>query len=134
VIDVVNDAEGVRMALEAIFEEDYVRSRVDHDSTGADGQTRARMLAQVPPRKLSPGYYEFGQHLLLLESHQKAGAVFAPGELAAFEVRGLVALGRARSGFEHKHPACGSCGARQQNRFGIECGSCGVKFRRKGVK
>jgi hypothetical protein len=130
-IDVVQDAEGVRMALEEIFEEDFVRSRIDHESAGADEQTRERMSFQIPPRTLSPGYYEFGLHLLRLEDEQKAGVGFAAKDLAAFEVRGLLALGRAHSAFEGRHPACSACGTRQQNRFGKECSRCGVKFRKR---
>lgn len=131
-IDVVNDAEGVRMALEEIFEEDYVRSRIGRELEGASEQTRERMAGQVPPRTLSPGYYEFGLHLLWLEDERNAGIGFSAAALAAFEVRGLVALGRARTAFDGRHPKCGSCGARQQNRFSTECLNCGVKFRRKG--
>ncbi len=127
-IDVVKDAEGVRMALEEIFEEDFVRARVNRESAGADEETRERMSFQIPPRTLSPGYYEFALQLLRLDAEQKAGIVFAPRDLAAFEVQGLLALGRARSAFEGRHPACTTCGTRQQNRFSVECQSCGVKF------
>jgi hypothetical protein len=132
VIDVANDAEGVRMALEEIFEEDYVRSRVGRESGGASEQTRERLAAQVPPRTLSPGYYSFALHLLWLEDERNAGIGFSADALAAFEVRGLVALGRARAAFDGRHPKCGACGASQQNRFSPECHSCGIKFRRKG--
>jgi NADH pyrophosphatase NudC (nudix superfamily) len=131
VIDVVQDAEGVRMALEEIFEEDFVRSRIDRESAGADKQTRERMACQISPRTLSPGYYCFAQHLLHLEGEQKAGITFAAGDLAAFEVFGLLALGSARTAFESRHPACSACGARQQNRFGVQCSNCGIKFRKR---
>jgi hypothetical protein len=127
-IDVVNDAEGVRMALEEIFEQDYVRSRIDRESAGANAETRERMAFQVPPRTLSPGYYDFAQHLLRLEAQQKAGIGFSAVDLASFEASGLVALGRARGGFESRHPACSACGARQQNRFSVKCVGCGVEF------
>jgi hypothetical protein len=132
VIDVCNDAEGVRMALEEIFEEDYVRSRIGREMEAASEETRKRMAAQVPNRTLSPGYYAFADHLLWLESERSAGVGFAAGALAAFEVRGLVALGRARTAFDGRHPKCSCCGARQQNRFSTECLNCGAKFRRKG--
>ena len=128
-IDVVHDAEGVRMALEEIFEEDFVRSRIERESAGANEETRERMAFQIPPRTLSPGYYEFSRHLLRIEEEQKAGVGFTAGELAAFEIQGLVALGRARSAFEGRHPACTTCGTRQQNRFAFKCQGCGVKFR-----
>lgn len=130
-IDVVHDAEGVRMALEEIFNEDFTRARIDRESAGADEATRERMYFQIPPRTLSPGYYAFAQHLLRLEEGQKVGIVFAPRDLAAFEVEGLLSLSRARSAFEGRHPACSTCGTRQQNRFGVECPGCGAKFRKR---
>jgi hypothetical protein len=130
-IDVANDAEGVRMALEEMFEEDFVHSRIERDSKGASEETRERLAAQLPARTLSPGYYQFGSHLFWLDSLRKAGIEFGPDDLLAYEARGLVALTRARGNFEYKHPDCGSCHARQQTRFGAKCDACGVEFRRK---
>jgi hypothetical protein len=132
VIDVANDAEGARIALEEIFEEDYVRSRVELTCADISQETRDRLAAQVPPRTLSPGYYEFAEHLLWLDSERAAGIGFSAEGLAAFEVRGLVALGRARTAFDGRHPKCSRCGARQPGRFGVECSGCGAKFARKG--
>ena len=131
-IDVARDPEGVRMALEAIFEEDFVRARIEREAAGANPETRARMESRLPARTLSPGYYRFAQHLFHLDAQRKAGIVFASGDLAAFEVEGLLALDRARGEFERRHPSCSSCGTRQENRFSPECCGCGVKFRRKG--
>lgn len=132
-IDVVNDAEGVRMALDEIFEEDFVRSRIDREVKGANEQTRLRLETQIPARTLSPGYYEFASHLFRLDNERRVGVSIDAGRLAAFEIRGLIALDCARKTFEHRHPACSACGTRQQNRFGAECSGCGVKFRRKGA-
>jgi hypothetical protein len=132
VIDVVRDSEGVRMALEEIFEEDYVRASLEREFAGANVETRARLESRIPARTLSPGYYRFAQHLFHLDAQRKASVVFASGDLAAFELDGLIALDRARGEFERRHPACSSCGARQPNRFAPECCECGVKFRRKG--
>ena len=133
-IDTVRDTEGVRIALEEIFEGDYVRFRLSREGQGADSQTRERMRWQIPKRTLSPGYYAFAEHLLLLEDQRKAGIGFDARGLAAFEAAGLVALGRARAAFEAAHPACSSCGTRQENRFGSECVGCGIKFQRKKRK
>lgn len=132
-IDVVYDAEGVRIALEEIFEEDYVRARIGRESEGASEETRIRMANQIPPRTLSPGYYDFAAHLLFLDSEHKAGIGFSAKDLTSYEARGIVVLGRARAAFEGRHPACGSCGVRQINRFSTECVGCGIKFRRKGA-
>jgi hypothetical protein len=129
VINVWNDAEGVRMALEEIFEQDFARSRIREE--GANDETLARMEQRIPPRTLAWGYYSAGEHLLHLESLQQAGVVFPARDLAAFEAEGLVILHRARSGFESRHPACSACGQRQQNRFGRECHACGAKFQRR---
>lgn len=131
-IDVVRDDEGVRIALEEIFEEDFVCARIDREAEGASAETRARMESRIPPRTLSPGYYEFGFHLLRLEDAHKAGIVFSAADLTAYEVAGLVTLRAARAVFESQHPACPGCGVRQQNRFSVACHNCSTKFRTKG--
>jgi hypothetical protein len=131
VIDVFNDAEGVRMALEEIFEQDFVRARIQIQSAGANAQTKERMLSQIPTRTLSPGYYAFALHLLQLEAEGAAGVGFDAARMPAYEARGLVALRRARDAFASRHPACSACKTRQQNRFSVKCDSCGVKFQKK---
>lgn len=128
-IDVVHDAEGVRQALEAIFEEDFVRSRVDVHRSGADAATRARMEQRIPRRVLSPGYYRWAEHLLRIDAERRAGVPL--GALVAFEADGMVQVDRARAAFEGRHPKCTACGLRQENRFGVECPGCGAKFRKK---
>ena len=128
-IDVWHDAEGVRMALEEIFESDLVRSRIERESSGASPETRARMERQIPPRTLAWGYYRFGEYLLHLEALRGAGVAFAAREMLTAEADGLLALGRSRTAFEGRHPACSSCGLRQQNRFVVECPECRAKFK-----
>lgn len=130
-IDVWKDRDGVRMALEEIFEEDFVRARISRESQGANKETRERMERNIPLRTLAWGYYSFGEHLLRLDAQRRAGIGLAAGDLAAFEVEGILALDQARSAFEGRHPACTRCNMRQQNRFGVECPGCGAKFLRK---
>lgn len=130
-IDVVRDTEGVRQALEEIFEHDLVRSRIERDAEGANAATRERMLARLPQRTLSPGYYRYAEHLLRLDAERRAGIGFTPGSLAGYEADGLVSLDRARGDFERKHPACSACGVRQPNRFSVQCCGCGVEFRKR---
>jgi hypothetical protein len=89
------------------------------------------MERQVPPRTLAWGYYSFGEHLLHLDALQQAGIGVASADLAACEAEGLLALRRARSAFESRHPACSACGMRQQNRFSPACPGCGSKSLRK---
>lgn len=131
-IDVVRDLEGVRMAIEEILEQGYVRSRVAQEIDGADEATRARMEDRIPPRTLSPGYYVFAEHLLEIEARRAAGASYALADLAGFEWDGLDVAGRARNAFKGRHPACSACGANQQNRFPVKCHACGADFRRGG--
>jgi hypothetical protein len=128
-IDVWKDAEGVRMALEDIFESDFVRGRVRRDAQGANPETAERMERQIPPRTLAWGYYKFGEYLLHLDALREAGIPLA--DLKSCEAEGLLALHRARAAFHGRHPACSACGLRQQNRFGTECPGCGAKFQRK---
>ncbi len=130
-IDVWHDTEGVRMALEEIFEEDYARGRLHRELEQADDATAERMEARLPKRSLAWGYYKFAEHLLRLQSEIRAGVGCAARDLAACEVAGLLACETARRTFESHHPACSGCGARQQNRFGVECHGCGAKFHRK---
>lgn len=129
-IDVVRDVEGVRMALEEIFEEDYARSRIEREIEGADADTRRRMQARLPRRTLSPGYYAFAEHVLRLERLQKAGIQFRADSMPGYECDALLAVGRARTAFECRHPKCASCGANQQNCFGVKCHACGANFER----
>ncbi|MDR3723263.1 MAG: hypothetical protein P4K83_02085 [Terracidiphilus sp.] len=131
-IDVVRDREGVRMALEEIFEQDYTRALLRRQLEGANAETLANLESRVPPRTLSPGYYSFADHLLRLEAEQKAGIALEARDAADFEVAGLLALGSARAAFEANHPECTRCGARQSSRFGVSCHRCGAKFERKG--
>jgi hypothetical protein len=119
------------MALEEIFESDFVRSVVHREGSGADEETLARMERAIPPRKLAWGYYRFGEYLLHLDALRKAGIELSFRDLAHCEAEGLLALSRARAAFEGNHPACGACGTRQQNRFGMECSNCGAKFQKK---
>ncbi|QNI34537.1 hypothetical protein H7849_11940 [Alloacidobacterium dinghuense] len=128
-IDVARDAEGVRKALEEIFEEDFVRARIDRESAGATPETKERMQRQIPRRTLSPGYYRVAEYLLAIDAERRAGIVFSLRDLCCWEVDGLVALDRARGAYESRHPACSACGARQDTRFNRECSNCGVKFR-----
>jgi len=130
-IDAVRDREGVHTALGEIFEEDFLRARLDREMEGASEETRERMECNVPARTLSPGYYQFALHLFQLESELKAGIAVTAAGLADYEAAGLVVLAAARAAFEGRHPACSTCGARQHSRFGAECHACGVKFRRK---
>jgi hypothetical protein len=130
-IDVWKDSEGVRMALEEIFEEDFARGRLRRELAQADDDTAARMESRLPKRTLACGYYRYADYLLQLDAEHRAGIPYSRGDLSAMEAEGLVALDRARGAFESHHPACSACGARQQNKFGVECHACGAKFHRK---
>jgi hypothetical protein len=131
VIDVARDTEGLKMAFAEIFEQDFDRARIAHSAESATEETRERLLASIAPLKLSPGYHRFAYHLMQLESMQSAGVVFHAGELLQVEGAGLVCLKQARSAFSYKHPPCSACGTLQDNRFGTQCVSCGVKFQRR---
>ena len=130
-IDVWKDTEGVRMALEEIFERDFARANIDRAGAQANEATRARLERTLPAELLAYGYYRFAEHLLHLDAMQRAGIRIGANQLTAFEAAGLVALHRARKTFEGNHPACSACGQRQHNRFGRECPGCGAKFRHK---
>jgi hypothetical protein len=130
-IDVVRDTEGLRMAFAEILEQDFDRARISRSAESASESTRERLLASVTPLMLSPGYHQFAYHLMQLEAQQKVGVAFNPLQVAAYEAAGLLCLSQARASFEGKHPPCGACGARQDNRFSPECHGCGAKFTRR---
>lgn len=130
-IDTVRDTEGVYKALLEMFEEDFVRQRIERSTSSARPETRERLEQGIPLRTLSPGYYRFASHLLFLETGRKLGIILDAGRLAAFEAEGLVALDRARRKFEERHPPCSRCGSLQDTAFQPECNKCGAKFIRK---
>jgi hypothetical protein len=132
--DPARDQDGMVLALNEIFEQDFARVQIERETAGANPETKRRLLQQIPKRTLSPGYYTWANHLLWLEDRRKAGIAFSPAELSMQEAAGLVALDRARADFNFAHPPCSACGARQRNRYGQECSACGAKFRRKGAK
>jgi hypothetical protein len=98
----------------------------------ADEASRARALDDLPERTISPGYYDRASYLLDLGAAIECGAMYSANALSREDVRGLQSLKRARSEFEHDHPACGSCGARQDNRWIVECRKCNAKFGGRG--
>jgi len=129
-IDVVRDREGVRMALEVLFEEDFARALLDRRSPNASDRERARMESAIPARVLSPGYFRWAEHLLRLDAEREAGIPLDAAKLTAYETDGLLDVKRMRQEFQHRHPACGSCGERLESRLQPECHQCHAKFRR----
>jgi hypothetical protein len=125
--DVMRDLEGVREASLALLEESFIRSLVSSSyATGTD-EAQARMESAVPPREMSPGYYRCADYLMWLEERSTVAHL----ELLAFESDGLVQLKYARNEFGFRHPSCGGCGTRQEQRFSTSCRGCGMKFQRR---
>lgn len=127
-ISVERDAEGQILALRELFEESYLAEVTGGFAQKLDDETRERMLDDMPQRTLSPGYYSRAAYLLDLASAIERGATYPAGLLARSDVEGLEALKRAKGEFESDHPACGSCGWRQESRWAIQCGRCKTKF------
>ncbi len=128
-IDVARDQAGVEMALRELCEEDFAFSRVRRNFEQSDGENRDHILSSLPNRLLSPGYYKWASYVRWLDERIKAGMHFA--RLTDAEMEGLVALARARGGFEYAHPTC-ACGAYQETRFATKCHACGLEFHRNG--
>jgi hypothetical protein len=127
-IETTRDVEGLKQALRELLEEAFSLSRVEKSMEGANEAAQQRMLASLPPRTLSPGYYKAAEYLLWLEQHLEVGA--PAGTMVAWEADGLCVVARARDEFEREHPACGACGALQDSRWMAKCCACGAEFRR----
>ncbi len=130
VIQVERDQEGVQQALRAVFEESFQRNAISESMRSADAETREAMLADLDLRALSPGYYARASYLLDLANAIQAGIHYSASQLTRDDVRGLLAVSRAKAEFEHDHPACSACGRRQDGRFAMKCPGCGAEFNR----
>lgn len=131
-IQVERDHEGLHTALVGLFEEAFQKSAIEEASRMADKEQRRRMLDELPARELSPGYYTRATYILDLGRALETGVSYSADLLTREDVRGLQMLARAKAEFEREHPACGACGARQDNRFSLQCRGCGAKFHRGG--
>lgn len=129
-VRVDQDAEGLRLAVRELFEESFAHESVRPvlELLGDNEHERERVMASLPERTLSPGYYDRSAYLLELGSAIEAGAHYTAATLARVDVLGLEAVRRAKSQFEYDHPSCSACGTRQENRFAAQCRSCRVKF------
>ncbi|HEY4358277.1 MAG TPA: hypothetical protein VGN16_21200 [Acidobacteriaceae bacterium] len=132
VIQVERDQEGLHEALVGLFEESYQMGAVGSALRHADEDTRERALSSVEPLKLSPGYYTWSHYLLDLGYSIAAGAQYSAEMLTRADVAGLQTLARAKAKFESDHPACSSCGARQDSKLASKCKGCGISFLRAG--
>lgn len=129
-VDIARDVKGLKLAILDLLEEGFSLSRVTKSLAGATEDVRERAVsATVNARKMTPGYYKLGEYLLWLDQHVRAGVPLTTETLSAFEADGLCAMEAARAEFEHAHPACGSCGTRQDNRFAFQCHECGAEFK-----
>lgn len=133
-IQVERDAEGLRRAGRELFEESFFEDAMQPvlDRLGDDPEACERLLAERPPRTLSPGYYDRCAYLLDLGAAMETGAAYAAEQLSRHDVVGLQAIRKAKLEFEREHPACGVCGTRQDNRFMVQCKSCRTKFAGRG--
>lgn len=131
-IHVERDPQGLHEALVGLFEESFHRRAIEKQfGRAADRETRERAIEAIGERKLSPGYYTWSAHLLDLSTTLELGVGYTAHDLTRDEVVGLRVVRDARAEFEYDHPACGTCGERQDNRFAPACKGCGVEFRRR---
>jgi hypothetical protein len=129
-IDVTRDLEGLGQALDEVLNQDFAFSRVRRSFEESEGADRDHVLASLPPRTLSPGYYRWADYIVWLAERLKDGITVRYMDMC--EVEGLVALDRARLRFDCDHPTC-ACGAHQESRFSQKCHSCGLEFRKHGA-
>jgi len=129
-IDVERDTVGLQLAVRELFEETFAEEsvRATLEQLADDAEARERVMAELPQRTLSPGYYGRGAYLLELDAAIGAGVQYSAQILTRSDVMGLLAIKRARAEFERDHPGCPRCGARQDNRFTPKCRRCQLQL------
>ncbi len=136
---IAHDLQGVRRAALELMEEALTaeerEAMLDRGWASAwespDPAAAVELIVSGSPqleRKLPAGYYEWAAYLFWLEQVRQIAPEMP---LAADELDGLVMLTHVRAAFEHEHPPCAGCGARQQTRFATRCRACGHEFRRR---
>ncbi len=131
-IRVETDREGLKEAILWLFEETLWLGRLDSTLKNADEDAKARAMADMPDREISPGYFVRANYLLDLSLQIELGMQFTAASLTQAEVIGLAAVRAAKAEFEYEHPACPACGERQDNRSMKQCFKCGTKFAGRG--
>ena len=133
-IHVERDTEGLHQALVCLFEEALIlhRSQGARERAADDPETLARLDADIPPREISPGYFRRAAYLLDLSTALELGIPTEPTEILHTDVLGLTAVKGARAAYEREHPACPSCGERQDNPWMKQCFHCQTKFAGRG--
>jgi hypothetical protein len=128
IYDVERDPKGIAIALAELLEESFASSRVASSFETADEETERRITASLPLRTLSPGYYKLATYLFWLSERVQPRALC--GQLAMFEMEGMIAVQQARQEQLVKHPKCSACGALQDGKFAAQCHACHAKFKR----
>lgn len=128
-VRVEHDAEGLQLAVRALFEESLAEHRLAPVLEKADDEQRDRILAELPMREISPGYYKRAAYLVDLANILTLGIPMDASVFTQADVTGIAAVRRAKNEFEREHPACPSCGERQDNAFMRECFNCHQKLR-----
>ncbi len=119
---VSTDIEGVRMAFLRLFEDSLRAADTERIlSNLADTDDISQIERALPPNDLSPGYRQWCEYILWLESMISANVTFS---LDADEAEGIRILSAARQQFRNDHPQCPSCGTMQSSRTSRRCRSC----------
>ncbi len=119
---VSSDIDGVRMAFIRLFE-DSLRSADTERILGnlADTDDLSQIERALPPNDLSPGYRQWCEYMLWLESMISANVNLS---LDADEAESLRVLKAAREQFSNDHPQCSACGTMQSSRMSRHCRKC----------
>lgn len=122
-IEAGRDLEAVELALFEMLEEALGRRCQQTLRTRLGDGADERMLASFGiERTLPDGFYSWGGHLLYVECFLKYRGNSA--SLSMEEMRGMVALDRARTKFAASHPPCSGCGVARMDASG-PCVFCG---------
>ena len=134
-IDVAQDAEGLRRAAVEKMQETLDESQHNRDGTSEkrleEGSPRVhfsptfRLRMTESRRTLSPGYYDWLRYVAEAVDRQlQAGVAFADVHVDADELLAFNVLGEACAEFVKKHPPCRTCSTPLLNESDEICGMC----------
>jgi hypothetical protein len=124
------DADGLEQAVRTLFEESFIQHRLAPQLERMNDAEAEHVLADLPIREITPGYYQRAAYLVDLTNTLTLGIPFPPECFTQSDVAGIAAVRRARAEFEREHPGCPACGERQDHAHTPKCFSCGQKLRR----
>lgn len=124
-IDVAQDAQGLRQAAAEMMEESFEESQHEPSDATLTRPFFAPHRASTSRRTLSPGYYAFLRYIGEVVAEQlEAGIAISDLKVDEDERLAFNIFVEACAEFLRKHPPCGSCGTPLVNESDEICNMC----------